>query len=126
MKNFKKIFECYQRIQVVEDEIKKINQLASMLATEKCSGSIKISITNPNKKEDILDEDGSLINWNKVDRRGFYWFSSDVSKKKDSEEKDSVKLSLEDTQMIEFLGIIIKYKQEERKYFIKEAEKLLI
>lgn len=128
IKKAEKISAIYKKVEVLHKELIKLNKIANtILQTEgSCDINLSTDKVKESKKEDILDEDGSLKNSSDILSYTFRvatcWGTPEL--KEDYSSKESVKLEIDDILTLEVLGVLISRKQTEIDKYLKEINKL--
>lgn len=124
IKKAEKISAIYKKVEALHKELIKLNKIANtILQTE---GNCEIKLSTDKVKENVLDEDESLINsssiYNVPDLIGVYWCTPKL--KEDDSNKESVKLEIDDILTLEVLGVLISRKQTEIDKYLNQINKL--
>ena len=122
IKNLDKATRIFESIKKLDEEIIKIDKYAMLAATGKTNVSINFEIFE-DKKEDILDSDGSL-------RMGsvshpylqslFRSYCEPVIPKK----TEGIQQVISDVLTLQILGVILSEKNTERNRLINELQEL--
>lgn len=128
IKKAEKISAIYKKVEALHKELIKLNKIANTILHTEGSCEIKLSTEKikESKKENILDEDGSVRNSSSiygVDNLLSMYLGKPKLKEDDSN-KESVKLEIDDILTLEVLGVLISRKQTEIDKYLNQINKL--
>ena len=126
MKTLIRANKLFQEIQSIDKEIKTLETDLKNVINDDLTTHLDYTIKNKPKKEDILDEDGSLKEMSISD--GTSWTTIFLSKGS-GVENSSVKneesfKKLNPSEFVVMFGALLTYKQELRKKLVDDFKKL--
>ena len=131
IKEIQKISGFIERIEKLDKEIVSLEKMCETIVTENTEISLRLSVekSSVKDKEPVLDSDGSLIN---RDRPVHNFWTSHLNKLYDmggsSWDKPKNELVFDENPSnmlsVVLLETILKYKNDERSFLLKQVEKL--
>lgn len=124
MKELFKAKEIHQEIIELDKEIIKLESNLDKVIREKLDGSVKLTINLAEKEKLKLDEDGSIVQSERIRREIFdiYYGVRETDKKDES--KEMFESNLSETELILMFATLLRYKQDKRKKLINDFNKL--
>lgn len=101
-KKMKEISDAYNRIQVIENDIRIIQNTAEKVLDKKTVSWLSLDF------EDDLIKSMQTPTWSTQTTTGSYFVSSQVVQDQD----DGFSMDIPDTVTLEILGVILRYKQQ--------------
>lgn len=135
LSNLDKINKAYEMVKKLDKETIQLDKMALTLATKKCKLSLTMVVTDleTNKEEKIMfDEDGDIVppDYIEAQRRmvahhfGVHTSMIQVMNREEIKNKSKLTLkeSVEETTGLSLLGIVLGYKQRQRKELLKQLK----
>ncbi len=127
IKQIEKIAKAYKKIELIHKDIITLNKLAETVLQSEKGATLKLSVDKikEQKKEDILDSEGSLKNINTIQDHinSLYTFTFDSNiKLKEDDSKININLELDDLLSLEVIGVLIAKKDKELKSLLKSIK----
>ena len=129
IKQIEKIAKAYKKIEVLHKDIITLNKLAETVLQSEKGASLKLSVDKikEQKKEGILDSDGSLKT-SSNNEHTFVGFNVLLSydygdvKLKNDDSKININLELDDLLSLEVIGVLISKKDKELKQLLNSIK----
>lgn len=124
MKELFKAKEIHQEIIELDKEIIKLESNLDKVIREKLDGSVKLTINLAEKEKLKLDEDGSIVQSERIRREIFDIYYGVRETYKKDESKEMFESNLSETELILMFATLLRYKQDKRKKLINDFNKL--
>ena len=124
MKHLIKAQKIYSQIQSIDKEIKVLETDLKNVIEGDLTTELEYTIKNKPKKEDILDEDGSLVLNQENDNNYFSGFFEAVMNTSKQTGSNSTNKQLNPSEFVVMFAALLKYKQDTRKKLVEDFKKL--
>lgn len=123
IKKAAKIADTYKEIKKLDDQIINLEKYAGTVLADELAVKIRLECDKPRSKQDVLDDDGSLISPEKPGYyKGFYEsIFADFSAKKTKQTND-LDLMLHDFEALAVIGTVLAIKKKQREELLKKLE----
>ena len=118
MKTLIRANELFQEIQSIDKEIKVLETDLKNVIGDDLSTELSYEIKNKPKKENILDEDGSIRNQTTIS-----WIQSLSENMRDINTYEKC-VTLNPSEFVVMFGALLNYKKELRKKLVDDFKKL--
>lgn len=111
--NIKKAGFIIDEIERIESEILQLDKIAQLITGNQTKISFKLSVEDLDKKEKILNEDGSIIKSREAEgyKSIFSGFMSSINNASDYTNKTDLEQELSDIETYELLGLLLSVKK---------------
>lgn len=123
LNHLKKATDYFNQIQKLDLEIINIEKLAIKIADTEQKISLSLSGLSTDKKQNILDEYGSLKNPDKTIRNVFDLYMPSFIQNK-TEPKEEFLFNIDEVDALNVLGCLLVRKQEKRKELILKLKEI--
>lgn len=123
LNHLKKATDYFNQIQKLDLEIINIEKLAIKIADTEQKISLSLSGLSTDKKQNILDEYGSLKNPDKTIRNVFDLYMPSFIQNK-PEPKEEFLFNIDEVDALNVLGCLLVRKQEKRKELILKLKEI--